>query len=96
MTKAAVLRRKCRRAKRAMMRRWPNVYTEECFETVENDGCYPGLLPGTVIFWHDCGDGEADYEPASRQLRHMVMVETTNWDRLAREMEIRTRFGGRP
>jgi hypothetical protein len=73
------------------MRRWPNVYHEEYFETAER-GAFD-LLPGTPVYWTDpCGFGESDYRPAAEELRHLLGDLSIDWARLAKQDEIRYRF----
>lgn len=94
MTKRAILRRQCIRAKRTLMRRWPNVYYEECF--TDAGGLNGDELEGTPIYWCRCGEDEYDQRPAVEELRNIIQSEKTDWERLTREMLTRERFAAMP
>lgn len=91
MTKAAILRRQCIRAKRTLIRRWPAAYFGDRFE--DADGSEDDLLKGTPLYWDAPSYyyGESDCRPAVDELRELVRTEKTDWARLARESEIRWR-----
>lgn len=71
------------------MRRWPKVYREDSF--VDSDGSY--LLKGTPVYWYRCSYEYEEWDEtlAVVELRLRVMEESTDWGRLAHEMEIRER-----
>lgn len=85
MTKLAVLRRQCRRAKRTLMRRWPREYYEERFEDAKGEY---DLLDGTPVVWSepDYYSGESDYKTAVDELRFLQWCESTDWNRIARQV----------
>lgn len=92
MTKAAILRRQCRRAMNQLVKRFG--YPESSFDipTAKENGY--DVLPGTPIYWTPPSyyEGESDYRPARDEYDFNLMVETVNWDAMARQDYMRHKY----
>jgi len=86
MTKAAIRRRKCIRAKRTLMRRWPTQYQADYFEDTTKEE-FPEFAVGTPLYWtRDIYFGEADCYPADEELRNMLLIESFDWEAEAKKL----------
>lgn len=90
MTKLAIKRRQCLRAKKTLIRRWPRLYSEDSFESA--DEYEFNCLPGTPLYWSAAFMGDADCRPAVEELRHIVWAESIDWSRIAQQDFTRDRF----